>query len=62
METKTVRFKVRYLGDKTPTYSIEEVDVEKDSTEKEIDEQIKWYYIRYIVTEKVVETYPYEIL
>jgi hypothetical protein len=65
MKNIKVKFKIRYIGEPFPKEIIENVEVESDSTEKEIEQQIKYYYQREIVRpedSKISQTYPYEIL
>ena len=65
MKTLKVKFKIRYIGEYLPKEIIENVEVESDSNEKEIDQQIKYYYNREIVQpedSRISQTYPYEIL
>lgn len=65
MKNIRVKFKIRYIGERFPKEIIENVEVESDSNEKEIDQQIKYYYQSEIVRpedSKISQTYPYEIL
>ena len=62
MKKLKIKYNFRFSGDSNKSFLIADVDVENDSNEKEIDEIIKWYYIKYIITPSVAEIYPHEIL
>lgn len=65
MKLIKVKFKIRYICEIEPKEIIENVEIESDSNDKETKEQINEYYFREIVfpeTNKISQTYPYEIL
>jgi hypothetical protein len=49
MKLIEVRFKIRYLLEEKVKVLIHKVEVESDSTDKELDQQIKEYYWKEIV-------------
>jgi len=65
MKLIEVRFKIRYLLEEKVKVLIHKVEVESDSTDKELDQQITEYYWKEIVQpedKKIAQTYPYEII
>jgi len=64
MKTLRLKFKYRLLGQYFPNITTELVDVESDSTEEEITQQINVAYNNFIkyIGNNVVEIYPFEIL
>ena len=62
MRTLNIRFRYRVLGEIFTQSTTTLVDVETDSNDKEIDEEIKWYFREYIDHSSITEVLPYEIL
>jgi len=64
MKTLKVKFKYRLLGQYFPMITQELVNVESDSNEEEMQQQINFAYKEFIkyIGNNVVEIYPYEIL
>jgi hypothetical protein len=62
MKTLSIKFSFRKIGDITPKSILCKVDVEKDSTDTEIDQQIKLYFREYIDEKSIVEILPYQII
>lgn len=62
MKTIKVKYSFRNVGDYYPQTIIENVDVEHDSNTLELDQQIKWYFNKFILTSSMSEILPYEII
>ena len=62
MRTIKIGYKIRYKGHNFSKVKVEFIDVESDSNEKELDEQIKYYFWKYGSTSEIIDFISYEIL
>ena len=62
MVTLNIQYNYRLIKEGKTTSQKVLVDVESDSTEKEINAQIMYHFYKYIDTPDMIDIYPYEII